>query len=140
MLTNPRASPAILRRRRETVLPHRLDYPYGIWTIRTDGADRNKIHTRTMAMEIFGHEFWSQDGKTIWYDLQTPKSKVFWLAGHELATGKVIKYSVAREHWSVHFNLSRTRPLSERRNLLHSPAAAPAPIGSSTAVPLPVSM
>ena len=26
--------------------------------------------------------------------------------GRELATGKLIKYSVAREHWSVHFNVS----------------------------------
>jgi hypothetical protein len=27
-----------------------------IWTIRTDGTQRTKIHTRTMSMEIFGHE------------------------------------------------------------------------------------
>ena len=77
-----------------------------IWTIRTDGSGLRKIHTRTMDMEIAGHEFFSPDGRFIWYDLQTPKSKVFWLASHELATGKLIKYSVAREHWSVHFNVS----------------------------------
>jgi oligogalacturonide lyase len=59
-----------------------------------------------MDLEIAGHEFFSPDGKIIWYDLQTPKSKAFWLAGHELASGKLIKYSVAREHWSVHFNVS----------------------------------
>src|SRR5437899_6736583 len=82
---------------------HKVDR---IWTIRTDGSDLGKIHTRTMDMEIAGHEFFGADGKIIWYDLQTPKSKVFWLAGHELATGKLIKYSVAREHWSVHFNVS----------------------------------
>ena len=28
-----------------------------------------------MAMEIAGHEFWSADGKTIWYDLQTPQGR-----------------------------------------------------------------
>jgi oligogalacturonide lyase len=61
-----------------------------------------------MAGEIFGHEFWSHDGKTIWYDLQTPKSKVFWLAGHVIATGQKIRYRVEREHWSVHFNASRS--------------------------------
>ena len=82
---------------------HKVDR---IWTIRTDGSGLRKIHTRTMDMEIAGHEFFSPDGKIIWYDLQTPKSKVFWLAGHELATGKLIKYSVEREHWSVHFNVS----------------------------------
>ena len=82
---------------------HKVDR---IWTIRTDGAGLTKIHTRTMEMEIAGHEFFSADGKTIWYDLQTPKSKVFWLAGYVLATGEKIKYKVEREHWSVHFNSS----------------------------------
>src|SRR6266498_2975774 len=82
---------------------HKVDR---IWTIRTDGSGLRKIHTRTMDMEIAGHEFFGPDGNIIWYDLQTPKSRVFWLAGHELATGKLIKYSVAREHWSVHFNVS----------------------------------
>jgi oligogalacturonide lyase len=82
---------------------HKVDR---IWTIRTDGSGLTKIHTRTMEMEIAGHEFFSADGKTIWYDLQTPKSQVFWLAGHRLATGEKIKYKVEREHWSVHFNAS----------------------------------
>jgi oligogalacturonide lyase len=82
---------------------HKVDR---IWTIRTDGGEPRKIHTRTMDMEIAGHEFFGADGKTIWYDLQTPKSKVFWLAGHVLATGETIKYRVEREHWSVHFNVS----------------------------------
>jgi oligogalacturonide lyase len=82
---------------------HKVDR---IWTIRTDGSGLTKIHTRTMEMEIAGHEFFSADGKTIWYDLQTPKSQVFWLAGHSLATGEKIKYKVEREHWSVHFNVA----------------------------------
>ena len=77
-----------------------------IWTIRTDGSDRRLMHTRTMDMEIAGHEFFSHDGKTIWYDLQTPKSQVFWLAGVEISGGKSIRYPVQREHWSVHFNES----------------------------------
>jgi oligogalacturonide lyase len=47
---------------------HKVDR---IWTIRADGSQIVKVHTRTMAGEIFGHEFWSHDGKTIWYDLQT---------------------------------------------------------------------
>jgi oligogalacturonide lyase len=77
-----------------------------IWTIRTDGTGLEKIHARTMDMEIAGHEFFGPDGKIIWYDLQTPKSKVFWLAGHVLMTGETIKYEVKREDWSVHFNVS----------------------------------
>jgi oligogalacturonide lyase len=38
--------------------------------------------------------------------LQTPKSQVFWLAGYELATAKLTKFKIEREHWSVHYNLS----------------------------------
>lgn len=82
---------------------HKVDR---IWTIRTDGSNRRLMHERTMDMEIAGHEFFAADGSTIWYDLQTPKSQVFWLAGVELATGKRTRYSVARENWSVHFNAS----------------------------------
>ena len=82
---------------------HKLDR---IWTIKSDGTGLQKIHSRTMDMEIAGHEFFGHDGKTIWYDLQTPKSGVFWLEGHVLATGEKIKYSVARQHWSVHYNVS----------------------------------
>jgi len=77
-----------------------------IWTINTDGSNRRLMHKRTMDMEIAGHEFFSPDGRTIWYDLQTPKSKVFWLAGVEVASGRTIRYPVAREEWSVHFNVS----------------------------------
>jgi oligogalacturonide lyase len=83
---------------------HKVDR---IWTIRTDGSGLRKIHTRTMEMEIFGHEFWSADGKTIWYDLQTPKGGQFWLAGVVLATGEKLRYKVERDQWSVHFNVSR---------------------------------
>jgi oligogalacturonide lyase len=82
---------------------HKVDR---IWTIHTDGSQRQLMHSRTMDMEIAGHEFFSADGKTIWYDLQTPKSQVFWLAGVEIATGNRTRYSVEREHWSVHFNQS----------------------------------
>ncbi len=82
---------------------HKVDR---IWTIRTDGSNRRLMHARTMDMEIAGHEFFSADGKTIWFDLQTPKSQVFWLAGVEVAGGKTTRYPVAREHWSVHFNRS----------------------------------
>jgi oligogalacturonide lyase len=82
---------------------HKVDR---IWTIRTDGSDLKKIHTRTMDMEIAGHEFFSHDGKYIYYDLQTPKSQVFWLAGYEIKTGKMFKYGMEKREWSVHFGVS----------------------------------
>jgi oligogalacturonide lyase len=83
---------------------HKVDR---IWTIRTDGSRITKIHTRTMAMEIFGHEFWSADGKTIWYDLQTPRGEDFWLAGYRVDTGERTWYHLQRDEWSIHFNVTR---------------------------------
>jgi oligogalacturonide lyase len=59
-----------------------------------------------MFMEIAGHEFWGQDGKTIWYDWQTPKGEDFWLAGYNLETGKRTAYHMQRNEWSIHFNVS----------------------------------
>lgn len=82
---------------------HKVDR---IWTIRTDGSRLAKMHTRTMEMEIAGHEFWSPDGKVIWYDLQTPRGQEFWLAGVVLATGEKLRYKLDRDRWSVHFNVS----------------------------------
>lgn len=76
------------------------------WTIRADGGPARLLHERTINMEIEGHEFFSQDGKRVWYDLQTPMSGVFWLAGVDLATGHRTWYNLQREEWSVHFNVS----------------------------------
>jgi oligogalacturonide lyase len=77
-----------------------------VWTIHADGSQLRLMHKRTMEMEISGHEFFSGDGKTVWYDLQTPKSGVFWVAGVELATGARTQYHLERSEWSVHFNAS----------------------------------
>lgn len=82
---------------------HRVDR---IWTVRADGTGLTKIHTRTMNFEIAGHEFFSADGKWIWYDLQTPRGQVFWIAGHELATGKKLYRRVEQNEWSVHYNVA----------------------------------
>ncbi len=82
---------------------HKVDR---IWTIRTDGSGLTRIHRRTMNMEIAGHEFFSPDGRTIWYDLQTPRGEDFWLAGYEIATGKRTGYHLQRDEWSVHFNIA----------------------------------
>jgi oligogalacturonide lyase len=77
-----------------------------IWTIHTDGTGLTLIHHRTMDMEIDGHEFWSADGKTIWYDLQTPRGIDFWVAGYDVATGARTWYHLQQNEWSVHFNVS----------------------------------
>ena len=83
---------------------HELDRT---WTIRADGTGMRLMHRRTMDMEINGHEWWSWDGKTVWFDLQTPRSQDFWIAGVEMATGKQTRYHLQRDWWGVHFNSSR---------------------------------
>ena len=83
---------------------HELDRT---WTIRSDGSGMRLMHRRTMDMEINGHEWWSWDGKTVWFDLQTPRSQDFWIAGVEMATGKTTRYHLQRDWWGVHFNSSR---------------------------------
>ncbi|WP_240377767.1 oligogalacturonate lyase family protein [Arachidicoccus soli] len=78
-----------------------------IWTM--DVVKKNKprlIHKRSMNMEIAGHEWFSPDGKYIWYDLQLPRGKNFYVGGTELATGKEIKYHLLRNEWSVHYTTS----------------------------------
>jgi oligogalacturonide lyase len=77
-----------------------------IWTIHTDGTGARLMHPRTMQYEIAGHEFFSHDGQMVLYDLQTPRSAVFWLAGVNVYTGERIRYSVERPNWSVHYNVS----------------------------------
>ncbi len=77
-----------------------------MWRIRTDGSGLAPLHTRTMNMEIWGHEFFAPDGRTVWYDLQTPRGQVFWVAGLDLATGRRLWRRVDRNDWSVHFTVS----------------------------------
>jgi oligogalacturonide lyase len=80
---------------------HRVDR---IWTLRL-GGEPLLMHQRTMNMEIAGHEFFDVDGRTLWYDLQTPRGEVFWLA-NVTGDGKRTWYKVERDHWSVHFQVS----------------------------------
>ena len=77
-----------------------------VWTIHTDGTGARLMHQRTMPGEIAGHEFFGYDGETVWYDLQTPESGQFWLAGVNVRTGRRIRYPLERSQWSVHYNQS----------------------------------
>ena len=82
---------------------HRVDR---MWAIRADGTDLRKTHQRTMNFEIFGHEWFSPDGKQVLYDLQTPRGQVFWVASVDLETGRRVYRRLEQNDWSVHFNVS----------------------------------
>jgi oligogalacturonide lyase len=77
-----------------------------VWTVRVDGGEPRLMHPRTMPYEIAGHEFFGYDGHMVWYDLQTPRSSKFWLAGVNLDTDERIRYALERASWSVHYNQS----------------------------------
>jgi hypothetical protein len=87
---------------------HKVDR---IWTIRLSTQQTMLMHKRTMPNEIAGHEWSSPDGKTIWFDLQQPRSTTFFVAGADVKTGKEIKYSLKREEWSIHYHLSNNQQL-----------------------------
>ncbi|HER07278.1 MAG TPA: hypothetical protein ENO20_00060 [Bacteroides sp.] len=77
-----------------------------IWTIGINERVPRLMHRRTVHREIAGHEFFSPDGRTIWFDLQVPRGETFYLAGVDLATGEERRYALTRNEWSVHFNIS----------------------------------
>ncbi len=78
-----------------------------IWTINIATKDTMLMHRRTMDMEIAGHEWFSHDGSTIWFDLQTPRSVKFFVAGSNVKTGKETRYELQRDEWSIHFNTTK---------------------------------
>lgn len=82
-----------------------------IWRIGADGSGLAPLHQRTMNMEIWGHEFFSPDGKAMFYDLQTPRGQVFWLASVDFTTGERIWRRVDQNCWSVHYNVSPDQSL-----------------------------
>jgi oligogalacturonide lyase len=87
---------------------HKVDR---IWTINVNTKDTMLMHRRTMNMEIAGHEWFSPDGKMIWFDLQQPRGETFFVAGADVKTGKEKKYSLQRDEWSIHFNISPDQKL-----------------------------
>jgi oligogalacturonide lyase len=83
---------------------HKVDR---IWTINIDTKKVKLMHKRTMNMEIAGHEFFSPDGKTIWFDNQLPRGEKFYLTGSDINTGAEKRYEMTRDEWSIHFNVSK---------------------------------
>jgi oligogalacturonide lyase len=82
-----------------------------VWTIRTDGSSLFKVHTRTMINEIWGHEFWSADGRTIWFQLEYPRGSpgaagTSWVAGYNLDQHRETWYLNPPGTTSIHVNVS----------------------------------
>lgn len=85
-----------------------------IWTVDVRKASKENaqlMHKRTMDMEIAGHEWFSPDGKTIWFDLQMPRGNNFYVAGVNVKTLEEKKYRLQRDEWSIHFTISPDQKL-----------------------------
>mgnify|MGYP003908226725 CR=1 FL=1 len=83
------------------------------WVINVKTGEKKLLHQRSIPHEINGHEWWAPDGKSVWFDLQIPRSVNFYIAGvpvknenGHIETGKEIRYPITRDEWSIHFNLS----------------------------------
>lgn len=87
---------------------HKVDR---IWTINTNTKQVKLMHKRTMDMEIAGHEWFAPNGKTIWFDLQKPRSVNFYVAGVDVKTLSEKQYAITRDEWSIHFNISPDQKL-----------------------------
>jgi hypothetical protein len=64
-----------------------------------------------MDMEIAGHEWFAPDGKTIWFDLQQPRSVKFFVTGTDVKTLQQKKYELTRDEWSIHFNIDKVQKM-----------------------------
>lgn len=82
---------------------HKVDR---IWLINIFEKVPRLMHKRTVYREIAGHEFFSYDGTKIWFDLQIPRGETFYLANADVKTGEEHKYSLTRDEWSIHYNIS----------------------------------
>lgn len=79
-----------------------------IWTLRTgEGGKPQLVLKRTEKNEIAGHEFWSTDGSTIWYDhnYRNTPGKHF-LEGKDVTTGKIARHPITPAFASIHYTNS----------------------------------
>lgn len=80
---------------------HKVDR---IWRYNLKDRSTTLMHKRTMPMEIAGHEGFSPDGRTIWFDLQKPRGEKFYFAGADVASGReVASYALTANEWSIHY-------------------------------------
>ena len=82
-----------------------------IWTVNIKTSQTQLMYKRVMDAEIAGHEFFSPDGKTIWFDDQIPRSENFFLTGSNVNDLSVTHYRLTRDEWSIHFNISPDQKL-----------------------------
>ena len=102
-----------------------------IWTLRlAPGAQPQLVVKRTEENEIAGHEFWSTDGSTAWYDhsYRGKSAGKHFLEGKNLATGKLTQFPITPPFGSIHYAQSPDGPFLRRR--WRHEQGAPGPTGN----------
>ena len=106
-----------------------------IWTIRSDGTQNQLIHQRTSKEESATREFWSRDGKTLWYEWQSPRGENFTLVGYDVATGKRKLYHLDKLDTSMYYNVADSGAFfcgsGRRSEAAHEKDATPGQIHAS---------
>jgi oligogalacturonide lyase len=87
-----------------------------IWTIRADGTQNHMVHQRAFPEESANRQFWSPDGKTIWYEVQRPApNNPTWadhdMVGYDVATGKRRYYHMDQLQYSVYYGAGNSEGL-----------------------------
>ncbi len=83
---------------------HKVDR---IWTIDVTKKDAPQLmHKRSMDMEIAGHEWFGSEGQYLYFDLQKPRGKRFFVGRVNIRTLEETDYELQRNEWSVHYTTS----------------------------------
>ena len=89
-----------------------------MWLIGTAGSGLRDLYPPTVPNTLVTHEFWSPDGKGLWFDLQVPRllprlrwvgALVFphtYMAHVDIDTGEASLYPLSRSQYSWHYNVS----------------------------------
>jgi oligogalacturonide lyase len=97
-----------------------------MWLIDATGTTAPRsLYTKTVTGEYVSHEFWSPDGRWVYFDHQVPWGGSYFIGGIEVATGTMGGYPIAQADWGLHYNISHDGSLfasdgddSSRKTLL----------------------
>jgi len=78
-----------------------------MWLIDVTGTTAPRsLYAEPDINELVSHEFWSPDGRWIYFDHQLANPHRFFIGGIEVATGTMINYPIAETDWGLHYNIS----------------------------------
>jgi oligogalacturonide lyase len=74
--------------------------------MRADGSAPRPVLRRTEHGEALIHNFFSPSGREVWYDLQSPWGRRFFIGTSAIDGSRDLRYPIDTAHWCYHYNLS----------------------------------